>query len=150
MQSLREPLVWSHHPKQLLQGTRSLLQCPASALLPLSLWMPLALFVLSLLFSALISILYLVQVLSRLSTRASSSNTYLEVIFQVLKPACSWTYLVSLWWILYQLVCSLLVVLVQVSFSLLALSTYLFILCFLCCISNLFALLHLLHTRLLK
>ena len=36
-------------------------------------WMPLALFVISLVFSALISILYLVQVLSRLSTRASSS-----------------------------------------------------------------------------
>ena len=38
-----------------------------------SLWMPLALFVISLVFSALISILYLVQVLSRLSTRAFSS-----------------------------------------------------------------------------
>ena len=38
-----------------------------------SLCMPLALFVMSLVFSALISILYLVQVLSRLSTRASSS-----------------------------------------------------------------------------
>ena len=37
------------------------------------LWMPLALFVISLVFSALISILNLVQVLSRLSTRASSS-----------------------------------------------------------------------------
>ena len=39
----------------------------------ISLWMPLALFVISLVFSALISILYLVQVLLRLSTRASSS-----------------------------------------------------------------------------
>ena len=39
----------------------------------ISLWMPLALFVISLVFSALISILYLLQVLSRLSTRASSS-----------------------------------------------------------------------------
>ena len=39
----------------------------------ISLWMPLALFVISLVFSALISILYLVQVLSRLSTRASRS-----------------------------------------------------------------------------
>ena len=39
----------------------------------ISLWMPLALFVISLVFSALISILYLVQVLSRLSSRASSS-----------------------------------------------------------------------------
>ena len=39
----------------------------------ISLWMPLALFSISLVFSALISILYLVQVLSRLSTRASSS-----------------------------------------------------------------------------
>ena len=38
----------------------------------ISLWMPLALFVISLVFSALISILYFVQVLSRLSTRASS------------------------------------------------------------------------------
>ena len=42
----------------------------------ISLWMPLALFVISLVFSALISILYLVQVLSRLSTRASSSCSY--------------------------------------------------------------------------
>ena len=39
----------------------------------ISLWMPLALIVINLVFSALISILYLVQVLSRLSTRASSS-----------------------------------------------------------------------------
>ena len=38
----------------------------------ISLWIPLALFVISLVFFALISILYLVQVLSRLSTRASS------------------------------------------------------------------------------
>ena len=42
----------------------------------LSLWMPLALFVISLVFSALISILYLVQVLSRRSTRASISCFY--------------------------------------------------------------------------
>ena len=40
-----------------------------------SLWMPLVLFVISLVFSALISILYRVQVLSRLSTRASSSRS---------------------------------------------------------------------------
>ena len=39
----------------------------------ISLWMPFTLFVISLVFSALISILYLVQVLSRLSTWASSS-----------------------------------------------------------------------------
>ena len=39
----------------------------------ISLWMTLALFVISLVFFALISILYRVQVLSRLSTRASSS-----------------------------------------------------------------------------
>ena len=39
----------------------------------ISLWMPLALFVISLVCSALISLLYLVQVLSRLSTKASSS-----------------------------------------------------------------------------
>ena len=44
--------------------------CPLTFI---SLWMPLALFVISLVFSALISILYLVHVLSRLSTRASSS-----------------------------------------------------------------------------
>ena len=41
--------------------------CPLTFI---SFWMPLALFVISLVFSALISILYLVQVLSRLSTRA--------------------------------------------------------------------------------
>ena len=39
----------------------------------ISLWMQLALYVISLAFSALISVLYLVQVLSRLSIRASSS-----------------------------------------------------------------------------
>ena len=39
----------------------------------ISLWIPLALFVISLVFSALFAILYLVQVLSSLSTRASSS-----------------------------------------------------------------------------
>ena len=39
----------------------------------ISLWMPRAHFVISLVFSALVSILYLVQVLSKLSTRASSS-----------------------------------------------------------------------------
>ena len=44
--------------------------CPFTLI---SLWMPLALFVISLVYSALISILYLVQVLSRHSTRASSS-----------------------------------------------------------------------------
>ena len=38
----------------------------------ISVWMPLALFVISFVFSPLISILYLVHVLSRLSTRASS------------------------------------------------------------------------------
>ena len=37
LQSLREPLVWSHHLKRLLQGTWTLLQCPTSVLLPLSL-----------------------------------------------------------------------------------------------------------------
>ena len=37
VQSLREPLVWSHHLKQLLKGTWSLLQCPTSVFLPLSL-----------------------------------------------------------------------------------------------------------------
>ena len=44
--------------------------CPFTCIF---LWMPFALFVISLVFSALISILYLVQVLLRLSTRASSS-----------------------------------------------------------------------------
>ena len=44
----------------------------------ISLWMPLVLFVIGLVFSALISILYLVQVLSRLSTRVSSSFPQLE------------------------------------------------------------------------
>ena len=39
----------------------------------ISLWMPLALFVICLIFSALIFILYLAQVLLRFSTRASSS-----------------------------------------------------------------------------
>ena len=50
--------------------------CYSAQLLPLtssSLWMPLALFFIRLVFSALISILYPEQVLSRLSTRASSS-----------------------------------------------------------------------------
>ena len=42
----------------------------------ISLWMPLALYVIRFDFSALISILYLVQVLSRLSTRASSSCSH--------------------------------------------------------------------------
>ena len=44
--------------------------CPFTLI---SLWMSLALFVISLVFSALASILYLVQVLSRLSARSSSS-----------------------------------------------------------------------------
>ena len=39
----------------------------------ISFWMPMALFVIRLVFCTLISILYLVQVLSRLSTRASDS-----------------------------------------------------------------------------
>ena len=43
--------------------------CPFSFI---SLWVPLALFVISLVFTALISFLYLVQVLSKLSARASS------------------------------------------------------------------------------
>ena len=42
----------------------------------ISLWMPLTLFVISLVFSALISILYLVQVLSSFCTRASSSCSF--------------------------------------------------------------------------
>ena len=44
--------------------------CPFTCI---SLWMPLTLFVIGLVFSALISILYLVQVFSRLFIRASSS-----------------------------------------------------------------------------
>ena len=46
--------------------------CPFTLI---SLWMSLALFVICLVFSALISILHLMQVLSRLSTRASSSRS---------------------------------------------------------------------------
>ena len=46
------------------------LECPFTFV---SLWMPLALLVISLAFSALISILYLVKVLWRLSPRVSSS-----------------------------------------------------------------------------
>ena len=44
--------------------------CPLTLI---SLWMPSGVFAINLVFLALISILYLVQVLSRLSTRASSS-----------------------------------------------------------------------------
>ena len=73
MQSLREPLVWSHHLKQLLQGTELVTVPNFCPLTFISLWMPLALFVIRLVFSALISYLYLKQVLSRLSTRTSSS-----------------------------------------------------------------------------
>ena len=47
--------------------------CPLTFI---SLWMPLALFVISLVLSALISNIYLVQVLSRLSTRAFSSCSF--------------------------------------------------------------------------
>ena len=75
--SLREPLVLSHHLGQLLQGIGSLLQYPA-CLCPLtlvSLWMPLPLFVTSLVFLALISIVYILQVLWRLSVRTSSSSS---------------------------------------------------------------------------
>ena len=70
MQSLREPLVWMHHLKQLLHVKMPFY---LSLSLSLSLWMPLAMFVISLVFSALIFILYLVKVLWRLSIRASSS-----------------------------------------------------------------------------
>ena len=45
-----------------------------------SLWMPLLLFVISLGFSAHISILYLVQILSRLSSKASSSCSTLAIL----------------------------------------------------------------------
>ena len=74
VQSLREPLVWSHHLKQLLQGTWSLLQCPICALLPLSLsgchWHCLS----SVWSSPHWSPSYtLCRFLSRLSARASSS-----------------------------------------------------------------------------
>ena len=78
VQPLKESLVKSHHLTQLLQGTVKLVTvtsfCPLTFI---SLWMPLALFVISLVFTALISILYLVQFLSRLSTRAFSSCSYL-------------------------------------------------------------------------
>ena len=75
MQSLRGSLVWSHHLKH---APRYLKLVTVPSFCPftfISLWMPLALFVISLVFSPLISILYLVQVLSRLSTRASSSRS---------------------------------------------------------------------------
>ena len=72
--SLKEPPVLRHHLRQLLRGLEA---CNGTQLLPyfffLSICIPLALFVICLVFSALISILYLVQVMSRLSTRASSS-----------------------------------------------------------------------------
>ena len=64
-----EPSSETTAPRYLKLGTVPNF-CPFTFI---SLWMPLALFVISLVFSALISILYLVQVLSRLSTRASSS-----------------------------------------------------------------------------
>ena len=74
--------------------------CPFTVI---SLWMPLALFVTSLVFSALISILYFVQVLSRLSTRAfrsccstawasiSSANRRLVIFLppMLIFPSCS-------------------------------------------------------------
>ena len=52
----------------------------------ISLWMPLALLVISLVFSALISILYIVQDLSRLSTRASSSCSFSARAYIIGKP----------------------------------------------------------------
>ena len=72
--SIKRTSGLEHHLKQMLlvfvacYGTRF---CSSTLIF---LWMPLALFVISLVFSALmISILNLVQVLSRLSTGASSS-----------------------------------------------------------------------------
>ena len=66
-------MVWSHHLKELLQELEACYSGQLLFFIFISLWMPLALFVMSLVFSAWISILYFVQVLSRLSTRASCS-----------------------------------------------------------------------------
>ena len=64
-----EPLSKTTTPKY-LELITVLSFCPFTFI---SLWMPLALFVIRLVFSALMSTLYLVQVLSRLSTRVPSS-----------------------------------------------------------------------------
>ena len=69
MQSLREPSSETTAPRYLKLVTMPRF-CPFTFI---SLWMPSALFVIRLVFYALISILYRVQVLSRLSTRAFSS-----------------------------------------------------------------------------
>ena len=63
-----EPSSETTAPRYLMLVTVPIF-CPVTFI---TLLMPLVLFVISLVFSALISILYLVQVLSRLSTRASS------------------------------------------------------------------------------
>ena len=66
-----ERISWRHHLKQLLL---KLVTVPSFCSFTfISLWMPLALFFISLVFSALVSILGIQQVLSRLSTWASNS-----------------------------------------------------------------------------
>ena len=73
MESLRESLVWSHHLKQLLQGTWS------TQLLPLYLYLSLdAIGAVCHQFGLLGTDihLYLVQVLSRFSSRASNSSSF--------------------------------------------------------------------------
>ena len=63
----------SHHLKQLLQGTEACYVPSFCTFTLISLLMPFALFAICLVLSALAFFLYLVQVLSRLSGRASSS-----------------------------------------------------------------------------
>ena len=73
VQSLRELPVLSLHVEAMAPMYLKLVTVPNFCPLTLiSLWMPLALLVITLVVSSLISILYLVQVLSRLSARASN------------------------------------------------------------------------------
>ena len=107
-QSLRESLGLNYHLKQLLRSTPKYLKLRTipnfHPFTLISLWMPFALFVISLIFSAMISIVNLVQIWSRLSTMASSSCSFSAraslpsanhrfVIF--LPPLCYFSYLPS-------------------------------------------------------
>ena len=72
MQSLREPLVFELSSETIALRYLKLVSVPSICPLPLiSLWMPLAMFAYSLVFSLLIFTLYLVLVLS---TRDASSS----------------------------------------------------------------------------
>ena len=78
-----EPSSETTAPRYLMLVTVPIF-CPVTFI---TLLMPLVLFVISLVFSALIPILYLVQVLSRLSTRASSfSCSSVRAIYIIGKP----------------------------------------------------------------